>query len=87
MRHDDDDGRHNNGKGQHGDMQQDELSVRGPLVFPYFFRSSNFKYPARTKKKTKKLAGNSSTRPPSQVVRTGTTKATHGELLRLDILF
>jgi hypothetical protein len=53
MRHDDDDGRHNNGKGQHGDMQQDELSVRGPLVFPYFFRSSNFKYPARTKKKRK----------------------------------
>jgi hypothetical protein len=53
MRHDDDDGRHNNGKGQHGDMQQDEPSVRGPLVFPYFFRSSNFEYPARIKKNEK----------------------------------
>ena len=38
------------------------------LVFPYFFRSSNFEFPARIKK-TKKLAGNSSARPPNSVVR------------------
>jgi hypothetical protein len=31
----------------------DKPSFRGPLVFPYFFRSSNFEYPARIKKKRK----------------------------------
>jgi hypothetical protein len=44
----------------------DEPSVHGPLVFPYFFRSSNFEYPARIKK-TKKLAGYSSARPPALI--------------------
>ena len=31
----------------------DEPSVRGPLVFPYFFCSSIFEFPARIKKNGK----------------------------------